>query len=53
MYVDIVLTRDASVREFASSRMAVGDASVSAPGLLCAGGLAPAEMPVADSLSAM
>ena len=53
MYVDTVLTRDASVREFASSRMAAGDVSVSAPGLICAGGLAPAEMPVADSLSAM
>ena len=53
MYVDTVLTRDASVREFSSSRMAAGDASVSAPGLLCAGGLAPAKMPFADSLSVM
>ena len=53
MYVDTVLTRDASIQEFASSWMAAGDVSISAPGLLCAGGLTPAEMPVADYLSAM
>ena len=53
MYVDTVLTRDAYVREVASSWMAAGDASVSALCLLCAGGLAPAEMPVAYSLLAV
>ena len=53
MYVRVMVARDASVRECAFSRMAAGDESILAPSALCAGGLAPAGMPVADSLSAM
>ena len=43
----------ASVRECVSYRLAAGEESVFAPRALRAGGLAPAGMPVADSLSAM
>ena len=53
VYVRVMVARDASVRECAFSRVAAGDESVLAPGALCAGGLAPAKMPVVDSLSAM
>ena len=53
MYVRVMVARDASVQECAFSRMAAGDESVLAPSALCAGGLAPAGMPVADSLLAM
>ena len=53
MYVRVLVARDASVRECAFSRLAAGDESVFAPSALRAGGLAPAGMPVADSLSAM
>ena len=53
MYVHVLVARDASVRECAFSRLAAGDESVFAPSALRAGGLAPAGMPVADSLSAM
>ena len=53
MYIRVLVARDASVRECAFSRLAAGDESVFTPSVLRAGGLAPAGMPVADSLSAM
>ena len=53
VYVRVMVVCDVSVRECAFSRMAAGDESVLAPRALCAGGLAPGGMPVANSLSAM
>ena len=53
MYVRVLVTHAASVLECVSSRLAVGEESVFALRALRAGGLAPAGMPVADSLSAM
>ena len=53
VYVRVMVACDVSVRECAFSRMVAGDESVLAPSALCAGGLTPAGIPVADSLLAM